>query len=116
MELLPGRVDGIFLSPPWGGTDYLDVGPDSFDICCISVNSDGASENWKDLLQMALDALPNSGAGGAVAYLLPRNIDGMSLAQASFSVGLREIELEQNYLRMKLKTIIMSARCGRGFA
>ena len=57
IDLLPDRIDAIFLSPPWGGPNYENAnGSDGFDLQCIQVNE---SCNGEDLLQYAKEALPN---------------------------------------------------------
>jgi 16S rRNA G966 N2-methylase RsmD len=148
MELLPDRLDAIFLSPPWGGSDYGDVGRRAFDLECIhlvtpqpslptataaqtetlpttttttAVPSDGAaavhggtgvaissSINGKDLLALAAKAVDIKTRN--VAYFLPRNTNGKSVAHSASTVpGIRLLEMEQNYLNYKLKTITLYA-------
>lgn len=137
MELLPDRLDAIFLSPPWGGRDYGDVGRRNYDLECIHLVPpppppstttttttdallDGASTvhgadvnrlpviNGKDLLVLAAKAVVVKTRN--VTYFLPRNTNGKSVAQSAFTVpGIRFLEMEQNYLNYKLKTITIYA-------
>lgn len=127
-ELLPNTLDGIFLSPPWGGMDYENI---EFDVVAsITVESiiseeQGASNNKKlattvttnggELLSLATEAVFDNSLGlcGVVAYFLPRNIDGIALgltAVASCVVG--SFEMEQNVVSGKCKTV--TAYFGRG--
>lgn len=83
------RVDAVFLSPPWGGPDY--------------VNSEEYS--LKTLLPVAGDQMQR--VFGAItpnlAYLLPRNViqqEVISLADKH-----QTVEVEGNYLTGKLKTV-----------
>jgi len=107
VDLLPTSIDAIFLSPPWGGPGYIDTPTEKgYDIAtCIrlpSCNDHDPHVNGKDLLQLALEASRNN----LVAYFLPRNINGISLAEAAFQSGYRGfLEMEQNFLNGKLKTV-----------
>ena len=103
VELLPDHLDGVFLSPPWGGSNYEGVGPSHYDLSCIQL-SNGMDGN--QLLELAAKA-----SGGLLAYFLPRNINGFLLAQAAYgsSARLTRLELEQNYLNRKLKTVTLYA-------
>lgn len=83
------RVDAVFLSPPWGGPDY--------------VNSEEYS--LKTLLPVPGDEMHR--VFGAIspnlAYLLPRNViqqEVISLADKH-----QTVEIEGNYLTGKLKTV-----------
>ena len=119
MDLLPPTVDVIFLSPPWGGVDYELAG--EFHLQSIRLCSQGEEEgkndasdakalvNGQDLLELAQKALPiaSEQCQGKLAMFLPRNTNGMTLAQSAWTAGFEEIELEQNYLCGKLKTLTM---------
>jgi trimethylguanosine synthase len=145
LELLPDRLDAIFLSPPWGGSDYGDVGRRHYDLECIHLVTpspspppsttatttptttdaaplDGTAAihgraddvnkssliNGKDLLALAAKAVVVKTRN--VAYFLPRNTNGKSVAQSASTVpGMRLLEMEQNYLNYKLKTITIYA-------
>lgn len=79
----------IFLSPPWGGPEYLSV--QNFDLRAVFVSG----KNFVELLQLALEITEN------VMIFLPRNSDLQPLTDA---VGV-PFEVEQNYLNGKLKSI-----------
>jgi 16S rRNA G966 N2-methylase RsmD len=96
--LLPSSIDAIFLSPPWGGSDYINWR--HFDLASIHINDNC---NGERLLQLAIDCMPKNQMN--VAYFLPRNTNGWTLGQIAFSVGLHSMEMEGNYLNQKLKTI-----------
>jgi trimethylguanosine synthase len=114
--LLPQTIDTIFLSPPWGGMDYLREGKNGYNISdCIKIvrqitkeektsNEQDESEflNGEELLVIAA----KSARAGKVMYFLPRNINGVSLGRSALKAGYcNSIELEQNYLNGKLKTV-----------
>jgi trimethylguanosine synthase len=129
-ELLPNNIDGIFLSPPWGGMDYENIDFDvvaSITVESITSEEQGASNTTKmattvitnggELLSLATKAVFNDrvehNRDGVVAYFLPRNIDGIALgltAVASDVVG--SFEMEQNVVSGKCKTV--TAYFGRG--
>jgi len=102
IELLPDQVDAIFLSPPWGGSDYEKVGCRNYDLSCIKLS---AEVDGDDLLQQSVRALPHSRSN--IAYFLPRNANGISVGRSAYRAGLRESIFEQNVLNDKLKTITM---------
>ena len=116
-DILPKTVHAIFLSPPWGGSDYCNQR--HFDpINDIQIND---QTNGSDLLKLAVRALskswsktsmknrtPNHSTTSFVpnlAYFLPRNTNGWRLGQCIFDAALHSVEMEQNYLNQKLKTI-----------
>ena len=39
IELLPNKIDVIFLSPPWGGMDYGKVGKRNYTLKCIQIDA-----------------------------------------------------------------------------
>ncbi len=108
-DLLPPAIDVVFLSPPWGGMSYLEVGKSGYTLSkCISVNSscsnEDASCNGEELLSLSANASRNK----SVVYFLPRNVDGISTGFSAWKVGYRHgFEMEQNYLNGKLKTVTM---------
>ena len=104
-ELLPDRLDAIFLSPPWGGSDYEKVGRRNYDLSCIKLGKGG---DGNDLLQKSVEALPHKQEN--IAYFLPRNANGVSVGRSAYKTGLRECIFEQNILNNKLKTITMYTR------
>lgn len=98
---LPSKVDSIFLSPPWGGVDYQNIGPRRYGLECIKLN-DG-SHDGNSLLSQATKALaPES---GVLAYFLPRNTNGFSIGTSFFKNGYNSCAMEQHALNGKLKTI-----------
>jgi len=120
LELLPPRIDTVFLSPPWGGMDYGNTGKQGYDVAKnIQLHPWGGSEkktgesagattgnrdvkDGEELLQIAA----NVSATKSVAYFLPRNTNGISLGRAALKAGYREsIEMEQNFLNGKFKTV-----------
>lgn len=109
MSQLPyHNLDAIFLSPPWGGTDYEQIGPRHYTLDQgIQLPPDDTTAvvvNGVDLLRQSLLALPPDRLN--LAYYLPRNLNGLTLAQQTHECGVRGcLELEQNILNGKLKTI-----------
>ncbi len=108
-DLLPPAIDVVFLSPPWGGINYLDVGKSGYTLSkCISINSscsnDDAKYNGEELLSLSANASRKK----SVVYFLPKNVDGVSIGFSAWKVGYRHgFEMEQNYLNGKLKTVTM---------
>lgn len=132
IDLLPNNIDGIFLSPPWGGMDYGNrAGKSGFDpVNSITVEScsaslpeahqsaDGANSeegtsrmsvttNGGELLSLATKAVfDDANQEGVVAYFLPRNIDGLALGKIGVASGIRGcFEMEQNVVDGKVKTV-----------
>jgi len=88
MKILPLlRADVIFLSPPWGGPNYQNV--DSFDLHEMSL--DGF-----EIFHLASCVTSN------IVYFLPRNI---KLSQLLELAPGERMEIEQNFINGKLKTI-----------
>jgi trimethylguanosine synthase len=100
---LPEVIDAIFLSPPWGGIDYGNVGRHGYDLTCIKIAAeDGTQCDGQWLLEQATKALGQKG----IAYFLPKNINGVALAKSAHTAGCRNtIVMEQNVLNGKLKTV-----------
>jgi trimethylguanosine synthase len=100
--LLPERLDMIFLSPPWGGMDYLKVGKRNYDLTSIQLPINGTSVSGEDLLDMAATSLGHK----PVTYFLPRNVNGIKLARSALKAGYEgPVVMEQNVLNGKLKTV-----------
>ena len=58
LELLPQRVDTIFLSPPWGGMDYIKVGKRNYTLKSIQIEGEeGTTKDGDDLLAMAAKSI-----------------------------------------------------------
>ncbi|XP_041847541.1 trimethylguanosine synthase [Melanotaenia boesemani] len=83
------RGDVVFLSPPWGGPDYLTADvfdirtmmkPDGFKIFCLAKK---ISDN--------------------IVFFLPRNADTDQIVSLAGPGG--KVEVEQNFLNNKLKTV-----------
>jgi trimethylguanosine synthase len=110
-ESLPLRLDAIFLSPPWGGPQYQSIGPRHFALSNIEIQSREEEEeencgiiDGAGLLRLAVAAVPANAPN--IGYYLPRNLNGISFAEDCYSCGIRgRIEMEQNVLNDKLKTI-----------
>ena len=102
MDLLPENLNSIFLSPPWGGMDYESCGKRNFHIeTCIEVNKgNGSTWNGEELLLSSAIA-----TNGSVVYFLPRNINGISLGRSGIKAKYCALEMEQNILNDKLKTV-----------
>jgi len=123
IESLPDNLEGIFLSPPWGGMDYgkQEGGKSGFDpVTSITVESSledtvqGDTKNGTivktnggELLSIATKAiLCDSKEEGMIAYFLPRNTDGICLGQIAVASGIDgSFEMEQNVVNGKVKTI-----------
>jgi len=117
VELLPDHVDALFLSPPWGGLDYNvnnKNGNAGFDpvkgITLESTLYDSLSEfmktNGGELMALAANAvLSESKQEGLVVAFLPRNIDGISFTRTVVDNVKGHIELEQNVVNGKVKTV-----------
>ena len=129
MELLPENIDGIFLSPPWGGMSY---GNTKFEpSTSITVESSISKEtlerdannnttvttNGSELLCIAtkavLDDTKEQYGDGMIAYFLPRNINGIAIGHNAIASGVVGcFEMEQNVVCGKVKTV--TAYFGRG--
>jgi len=127
LESLPTKLDGIFLSPPWGGTEYSkqEAGKSGFDIitsilvessCCLKDDKEDdksttsvVKTNGGELLSLSAKAVLNDESTtqeGVIAYFLPRNTDGIILGQSAISSGIKgSFEMEQNVVNGKVKTI-----------
>uniref|UniRef100_A0A8C5N9K1 Trimethylguanosine synthase n=2 Tax=Gouania willdenowi TaxID=441366 RepID=A0A8C5N9K1_GOUWI len=81
--------DVVFLSPPWGGPDYLTA--EVFDIRTM-MEPDGFQ-----IFQLAKLITDN------IVYFLPRNADMDQVASLAGTGG--KVEVEQNLLNNKLKTV-----------
>ncbi|XP_027876699.1 trimethylguanosine synthase isoform X2 [Xiphophorus couchianus] len=90
LQLAPTlRGDVVFLSPPWGGPDYLNA--DVFDIQTM-IEPDGFR-----IFSQAKQITEN------IVYFLPRNADMNQVASLAGPGG--KVEVEQNFLNNKLKTV-----------
>jgi trimethylguanosine synthase len=101
LDLLPETLDAVFLSPPWGGSDYESVGRRNYDLSCIKL---GEAVDGEELLRLAAVAVPEERMN--VAYFLPRNTNGVRYSYSALKAGFAGcLDLEQNVLNGKLKTI-----------
>jgi trimethylguanosine synthase len=101
LDLLPETLDAVFLSPPWGGSDYENVGFRKYDLSCIKL---GEAVDGEELLRLSAIAVPEERMN--VAYFLPKNTNGVSYSYSALRAGFSGcLELEQNVLNGKLKTI-----------
>ncbi|XP_043989362.1 trimethylguanosine synthase isoform X2 [Gambusia affinis] len=90
LQLAPTLLgDVVFLSPPWGGPDYLNA--DVFDIQTM-IEPDGFR-----IFSQAKQITEN------IVYFLPRNADMNQVASLAGPGG--KVEVEQNFLNNKLKTV-----------
>ncbi|XP_053321940.1 trimethylguanosine synthase [Spea bombifrons] len=83
------KADVVFLSPPWGGPDY--VSAETFDIKTM-MSPDGF-----EIFQLSKQITKN------IIYFLPRNADIEQVASLAGPGG--QVEVEQNFLNKKLKTM-----------
>ncbi|XP_076463011.1 uncharacterized protein LOC143295276 [Babylonia areolata] len=90
LDLAPSLVaDVVFLSPPWGGPEYLNT--EIYDL-----NSVQDLEGY-NLMSLSRKITPN------IAYFVPRNVNLEQLTALAGEGG--KVEIEQNLLNSKLKTI-----------
>ncbi|KAM4687313.1 trimethylguanosine synthase [Discoglossus pictus] len=83
------KADVVFLSPPWGGPDY--VSAETFDIRTM-MSPDGF-----EIFKLSQQITKN------IVYFLPRNADVEQVASLAGPGG--QVEIEQNFLNNKLKTM-----------
>lgn len=83
------KADVVFLSPPWGGPDYATA--ETFDIRTM-MSPDGF-----EIFRLSQKITNN------IIYFLPRNADIDQVASLAGPGG--QVEIEQNFLNNKLKTI-----------
>ncbi|NWI08592.1 TGS1 synthase, partial [Crypturellus soui] len=86
------KADVVFLSPPWGGPDYATA--EIFDIQTM-ICPDGYPLICEPLLSKMIT--------NNIVYFLPRNADIDQVASLAGPGG--KVEIEQNFLNNKLKTI-----------
>ncbi|XP_063114558.1 trimethylguanosine synthase isoform X2 [Cavia porcellus] len=90
LQLAPTlKADVVFLSPPWGGPDYATA--ETFDIRTMMC-PDGF-----EIFRLSQKITNN------IVYFLPRNADTDQVASLAGPGG--QVEIEQNFLNNKLKTI-----------
>ncbi|XP_069702009.1 uncharacterized protein Tgs1 isoform X2 [Periplaneta americana] len=91
MSLAPSlQADVVFLSPPWGGPQYLTV--DAYDLESI-MHPVGGSQLYKI----------SSGITENIAYYVPRNVNTDQLVMLAGPGG--QVEIEQNFLDKRLVAI-----------
>lgn len=90
MQLIPHlKADVVFLSPPWGGPNYADA--EVFDLkTMITLDGVCVFEETRSITQN-------------IAYFMPRNVNIEQLSSLAGPGG--KMELEQNFVNKKLKTI-----------
>jgi len=127
VDLLPSSIDCIFLSPPWGGMEYMKMGNKGYSLSnhmkispMISAGHDKVDDlkpeignttnnpstkmsaiNGEQLLAMTSKASKHK----SVVFYLPRNMNGINFGHSAIKAGYRKFEMEQNFLMGKLKTI-----------
>jgi len=90
-QVMPGlSADVVFLSPPWGGPQY--VKKDIYNLQELGGNVDGDKA-----FKMAQKV------SKSIAYFIPRNTNIYQLASLAGSNG--EVEVEQQFVNKKLKTV-----------
>ena len=101
LQSLPKQIGAVFLSPPWGGVGYENIGPKKYDLKVIELAGD---VNGEQLLAHATTAIPRG--SGSISCFLPRNTNGIEVAKGALKAGLTgTMEMEQNYLNHKFKAI-----------
>jgi trimethylguanosine synthase len=107
LELLPSRVDCIFLSPPWGGVEYGKCGKRNYALEHIRVDGLGDDEDNIDGERILKYAANCVGRNGPIAYFLPKNTNGIEFGKSVLKAGCMEgpVVMEQNVLNGKLKTV-----------
>lgn len=93
-QLAPSlKADVVFLSPPWGGPEYIRA--EKYDIETMLKPKNGFT-----LFQVALSVAPS------VAFFLPRTVDEDQLAKLSWlSNPPLPYEIEKNYVQNELKAV-----------
>ncbi|XP_077208505.1 trimethylguanosine synthase [Paroedura picta] len=90
MQLASGlKADVVFLSPPWGGPEYATA--EIFDVQTM------ISPNGYEIFKLSQMITNN------IVYFLPRNADIDQIASLAGPGG--KVEIEQNFLNNRLKTI-----------
>ncbi|WVQ79377.1 hypothetical protein IAT38_001474 [Cryptococcus sp. DSM 104549] len=103
-ERNPGEtIDVVFLSPPWGGINYLDTPSPTFPLSAI------LPIHGRDLFHLTSQLTPN------IAYYLPRNTDMVEIAELAKELdypdpdgrGRRRewVEVEEERSRGKVKAL-----------
>jgi trimethylguanosine synthase len=112
LAALPVSIDCVFLSPPWGGTEYLKSGNDGYRLSCMKVMMTGTDQCDDKNDECSGDELLSKSAMAAkdkqVVCFLPRNINGFDVGTCAWKAGYTRqshIELEQNILNAKLKAV-----------
>lgn len=88
-----GPIDAVFMSPPWGGMDYIDHEKYSLSMM---------TPNGFDLIRQCRKHLTTN-----ISMLLPRNVDKIELRDfiASLPDAEMSFDLEENRVGNKVKTI-----------
>ncbi|OXG50016.1 trimethylguanosine synthase [Cryptococcus neoformans] len=103
-EKNPGdKIDVVFLSPPWGGIDYLNSPSETYSLSSI------LPIHGKDLFNLTSKLTPN------IAYYLPRNMDMQEISELARELDypdperkgrVREwVEVEEETVRDKVKAL-----------
>lgn len=127
IQNLPSTIDAIFLSPPWGGPNYMDVGTCGFEIkkhirihseekMIIDSNESGTVQLPQDCAkkineevtngEMLLKISSKATTQQNVIFFLPKNINGIELGKSALEAGYKGVvEMEQNVMNGKTKTV-----------
>jgi len=102
---LPDQLDCIFLSPPWGGPEYLKIGPRQFSLENIVMTNGEQRSDGIEMLRCAHRAL-SARTGYRIAIFLPKNTNGLTLATNVLQTGAgSRLDLEMNVMNGKFKTV-----------
>ncbi|KAL1406586.1 putative diacylglycerol O-acyltransferase tgs1 [Vanrija albida] len=101
------HIDVVFLSPPWGGPEYLSFGADGGPLYPLSAVEPIPGD---ELFRLTAQVTPN------IAYFLPRNVDvdelgvlaqelGSSVTEAAGEREREWVEVEEEWVGDKLKAV-----------
>lgn len=92
MKTLQGqRIDAVFLSPPWGGSEY--VHQDTYSLNFMQPNG-------FELVHSCRGHITDN-----IAFLMPRNVDKRELRRNLLTKDHQVFDLEENKVGSKIKTI-----------
>lgn len=112
------NIDVVFLSPPWGGPQYLSMSPSKEKDAFVEVPDVASSYSLQNILPVAGDKLfqVTRAISKNVAYYLPRNVDldevskllvasGPELTSTQREEREEKIEVEEELMGGKLKAV-----------
>uniref|UniRef100_A0A914P2X6 Trimethylguanosine synthase n=1 Tax=Panagrolaimus davidi TaxID=227884 RepID=A0A914P2X6_9BILA len=83
-------IDGIMLSPPWGGPEYYNAPVFELEMC---------SPDGIEIFDYCLKISQN------IAYFLPKQTSAKQLIQLAAKTDSKNVEIEHNILNSKIKTL-----------